>query len=75
MLWISLPRAVSVLADESPEHQPTTVNHDDVCADRPRTRMPRCTPAGLSGPAAPSTRASRDDWSVTTMPKPPAWEA
>lgn len=30
------------------EPQPTTVSHDGERADRPRTRMPRCTPAGLS---------------------------
>lgn len=27
---------------------PTTVSHDGGCADRPRTRMSRCTPTGLS---------------------------
>lgn len=30
------------------EPRPTTVSHDGGCADRPRTRMPRRTPAGLS---------------------------
>lgn len=30
------------------EPRPTTVRHDGGCANRPRTRMPRCTPTGLS---------------------------
>lgn len=30
------------------EPQPMTVSHDGGCADRPRTRVPRCTPTGLS---------------------------
>lgn len=31
-----------------PEPQPTTASHDGGCADRPGTRVPRCTPTGLS---------------------------
>jgi hypothetical protein len=40
------------------EPQPTTVSHDGGRADRPRTRMPRCTPTGLSHAAMPSSRAT-----------------
>lgn len=35
-----------------PEPQPTTASYDGGRADRPRTRVPRCTPTGLSHAAS-----------------------
>jgi hypothetical protein len=47
-------RVIPALADAErrrvrpSEHQPSKVSHDGGCADRPRTRVPRCIPTGLS---------------------------
>lgn len=50
------------------EPQPATASHDGGSADRPHTRMPRRTPAGLSHAAMPSTRVSRAGGSVAVRP-------
>ena len=55
--------------------QPTTASHHGGCADRSGARVPRCTPASLSHAAMSSTRASRNNRSVTTVPELSAWEA
>lgn len=61
---LRLERPLAKLDPEAPEPQPTTVSHDGGSADRPGTRMPRCTPTGLSHAIRPSTRASPDGGSA-----------
>jgi len=45
------------------EHQPTIVSYDGGCAYRPRTRVPRRTPTGLSHAAGFIDQSTGQGWS------------
>lgn len=65
---LRLDRSLAELGPGVSEPQPTTVSHDGGRADRPRTRVLRCTPTGLSHAAMPSTRASHASGSMAVGP-------